>query len=133
MKRWHLVELEDLPWMPRVLRDGATDVLDWMFGKLGMYRQAVGPMRDALEASRQREIVDLCSGGGGGAMAMMGYLGGEADVRMVLTDRYPNATAVARIADERVRYHAEPVDAFAVPRELRGVRTMYSALQRSSK
>jgi len=27
MQRLHLIELEDLPWFPRPIRDGGTDVL----------------------------------------------------------------------------------------------------------
>jgi hypothetical protein len=133
MKRWHLVELEDLPWVPRVIRDGATDVLDWMFARLGMYRPVVDRLRATLAATNQRAIVDLCSGGAGGAMAMAGYLRerGDTETRMTLTDRFPNTHAIERIttaADPRVTYHSAPVDALDVPRELRGVRTMYSAL-----
>ncbi|HUQ01932.1 MAG TPA: hypothetical protein VM261_05515 [Kofleriaceae bacterium] len=135
MKRWHLVELEDLPWVPRVIRDGATDVLDWMFARLKMYLPVVDRLRATLDATAQQDIVDLCSGGAGGALAMSTYLRdrGDAGTRMTLTDRYPSASAIARInananANARLRYHGEPVDALAVPRDLRGVRTMYSAL-----
>jgi hypothetical protein len=131
MKRWHLVELEDLPWVPRVIRDGATDVLDWMFARMQMYRPVVDRLRATLDATAQRDIVDLCSGGAGGALAMATYLRdrGDTETRMTLTDRYPSAHAIERIGDDaRLRYHREPVDALAVPRDLRGGRTMYSAL-----
>lgn len=133
MKRWHLVELEDLPWIPRVIRDGATDILDWMFARLRIYEPVVDRLRATLDATGRRDIVDLCSGGAGGAMQMAGYLraSGDTDTRMTLTDRYPSAHAAARIdamADARLRYSRAPVDALAVPRELDGVRTMYSAL-----
>lgn len=133
MKRWHLVELEDLPWVPRVIRDGATDILDWMFGKMRIYAPVVDRLRATLDATGGRDIVDLCSGGAGGALQMYGHLraSGDADTRMTLTDRYPNANAAARIealGDARLRYQRTPVDALAVPGDLRGVRTMYSAL-----
>ena len=133
VKRWHLVELEDLPWFPRVVRDGATDVLDTMFARLGMYRPLAARLRALLDATGAREQVDLGSGGGGGALAMRGYLreAGASDATLVLTDRFPSASAAARVAaraDAGLRYHDGPVDAFAVPAELRGVRTMYSAL-----
>jgi len=131
MKRWHLVELEDLPWVPRVIRDGATDVLDWMMARVRLYRPVVDRLRGALDAAGSREVVDLCSGGAGGAIAMLGYLRerGDTDTTILLTDRYPNQAAAARVAsDPRVTYHPAPVDALAVPAELRGVRTMYSAL-----
>jgi len=133
MKRWHLFELEDQPWVPRAIRDGGTDVLDAMFTRLGMYRPVADRLRALLEATGERQLVDLGSGGGGGALAMQGYLRGDGapGAQLVLTDRFPNASAAARVAgrgDAEVRYHRAPVDAFAVPAELRGVRTMYSAL-----
>jgi hypothetical protein len=133
VKRWHLFELEDQAWVPRVLRDNATDILDWMFARMGMYRPVVGQLQAAVAAAGERDIVDICSGGAGGALAMHGYLReqGGADTRLLLTDRYPNRHAAARVAaagDPTVRYHGAPVDALAVPTELRGVRTMYSAL-----
>lgn len=133
MKRWHLVELEDLPWVPRAIRDGATDVLDWMFAKMRMYGSVVDKLRAMLDATGEREIVDICSGGAGGALAMHGALRerGDTETRLLLTDVYPNHNAAERIAaagDTRVRYHREPVDALSVPSQLRGVRTMYSAL-----
>jgi len=133
VKRWHLVELEDLPWVPRVIRDGARDVLDTMFTRLAVYRPVADRLRDVLAATGARNVVDLGSGGGGGALAMLDDLRaqGAPETRLILTDRFPSASAAARIdarGDARVRYHRAPVDAFAVPAELRGVRTMYSAL-----
>jgi hypothetical protein len=133
MKRLHLVELEDLPWVPRAIRNGATDVLDWLFGRLRMYASVADRLRAMLDATGQRDIVDLCSGGAGGAVAMAGYLRerGDTGAHVVLTDRYPNEAAIARVeelGDPRVRYDRSAVDARAVPRELKGVRTMYTAL-----
>jgi hypothetical protein len=133
VKRWHLVELEDLSWVPAPVKDGARDVLDWMFAKLGMYRPVVSRLRAMLDATGERSLVDLCAGGGGGSLATLDELrrAGDADTRLVLTDRFPSASAAQRIAargDPNLRYHAAPVDAFAVPPDLRGVRTMYSAL-----
>jgi len=130
MKRWHLFELEDFPWVPRAIRDGGTDVLDMMFARMKFYAPVVDKLRALLAATGQRDLVDLCSGGGGGALAMRADLR-PTDTRLTLTDRYPNDNAAARVAaldDAGVRYHRTSVDAFAVPADLRGVRTMYSAL-----
>lgn len=133
VKRWHLFELEDFPWVPRAVRDGATDILDMMFARMKLYAPVVPKLRALLDATALREQVDLGSGGGGGALQMRGELraAGDRETRLTLTDRFPSASAAARVeqlGDPGVRYHREPVDAFAVPAELRGVRTMYSAL-----
>ena len=134
MQRLHLVELEDLPWFPKAIRDGGTDVLDLVFARMGFYRPLVPELVSLMETTGLRRLVDLGSGGGGGALQMVTMLreAGHADVELVLTDRYPNAAAterVRRLGDPLVRWHPEPVDAFHVPPSLPpGIRTMYGAL-----
>ena len=134
MQRVHFVELEDLPWFPRAVRDGGTDVLDKMFSLMGFYRALVPELVALMEVTGRRRLVDLCSGGGGGAMAMRTLLReqGHTELEIVLTDRYPSAAAAERVralGDPGVRWHSEPVDAFHVPPGLpTGIRTMYSAL-----
>jgi hypothetical protein len=134
MQRVHLVEPEDLPWFPRPIRDGGTDVLDLMFATMGFYRALVPELMTLMETTGMRRLVDLCSGGGGGATAMRALLReqGHTDLELVLTDRYPNAAAAARVqalGDPKARWHTEPVDAFHVPPGLpAGIRTMFSAL-----
>ncbi|MDX2086973.1 MAG: hypothetical protein SFX73_03935 [Kofleriaceae bacterium] len=131
MQRVHLVELEDLAWVPRAVRDGATDVLDYLFARVHFYRPLVDVFTKALAATGARTVVDLCSGGGGGALYLAHVLRerGQTDVRFVLTDLHPNEAARERIGSEQgLAYHPTPVDAMAVPAELRGLRTMFSAL-----
>lgn len=134
MQRIHLVELEDLPWVSAAVRDGATDVLDFLFARIGFYRPLVPELMALMDTVGTRRLVDLCSGGGGGAVAMRallrerGYEGHE----LVLSDRYPNVAAMARVqalGDPSVRWHSTPVDAFHVPPGFpMGIRTMYGAL-----
>jgi len=138
VQRVQLIELEDLPWFPRAIRDGGTDVLDLMFARMGFYRALVPELVALMETTGMHRLVDLCSGGGGGAMAMrallyeQGHAQGRRDLELVLTDRYPNAAAAARVrelGDPGVRWHDEPVDAFHVSPGLpTGIRTMYGAL-----
>ena len=131
MKRVHLVELEDLPWVPAAIRDGGTDLLDFLFGKIRFYGPAVDRVATALDASGGTQLVDLCSGGGGGALFVLRELRarGRGEVEALLTDRHPNGAARARVAGlEGVRYHPEPIDAAQVPTSLPGLRTMFGAL-----
>ena len=133
MRRLHFVELEDLPWVPTSIRDGGTDILDLLFAAIGFYRPMVARLQAFIAATGERELVDLCSGGGGGALAMWSLLDEEAKrgLRLTLTDRFPSAAAIARVqalADPRVHYHSEPVDALAATGALPGIRTMFSAL-----
>lgn len=132
MRRLHLFELEDLDWVPRVVRDGGTDLLDLSFAKMGFYDGVVPKLTALLGTTHASRIVDLCSGGGGAALTVRRLLRAAGDeTELVLTDRHPNAAGVERVralGDARTTYRAEPVDALSVPTELAGVRTMSGAL-----
>lgn len=133
MKRLHLIELEDQPWVPRAIRDGATDVLDVLFARAGIYRPVAPVLAAFMETVGERRWLDLCSGGGGGALLMRAELAseGRAPTQLTLTDRYPNEAAQQRVAAlgvATVQYLTAPVDAqHAVP-QVPGIRTMFGAL-----
>lgn len=136
MRRLQLVELEDLSWLPASVRNGATDLLDYAFDRLGFYDGVADALPAALAASGATRIVDLGSGGGGGTMSLRRRLReAGSDVEVVFTDRYPNEAAIARVralGDPRTRYLAEPVDALTGGGPLDGVRTMSGALHHFS-
>lgn len=131
MGRMHLVELEDQPWFPTTLRDGGTAFLEFAERTSGHGRMLVAPLERALDATGETRLVDLCSGGGGPAASIADELAKRGrTVTVTLTDRYPNLPAFERAAREsrgNVVGRAEPVDATAVPAELRGVRTIFNA------
>ena len=85
-------QTEDQPWVPRALRDGATDLLDVLFAKAGVYRPLAPTLVAFMDATGSRAWFDLCSGGGGGVLAMRADLvargAGPADV--TLSDRHPH-------------------------------------------
>ncbi|MRG97552.1 hypothetical protein [Polyangium spumosum] len=133
VQRVQLVELEDLPFLPAAIRDGGTDLLDFGFDLAGFYRGVAPKLVSLLDRTGMTQVIDVCSGGGGGALQAFRALRdeGREDVRFVLTDRYPNEAGRARVAalsDLRLVYREDPVDALAIPPELDGVRTMWSAL-----
>ena len=109
--RLHLVEIHDLASCPPSLRDALTDFLAFTENITGAY-DPVGPLlRRALERTQARRIVDLCSGAGG----PWRRLGARVGVPVILTDLYPYGESVIR------------VDARAVPVELDGFRTIFTA------
>ena len=133
MRRFHLVEIEDQPWCPRVLRDAMTDYLHFVTERFGSYARAAPLLADALRRLGETHIVDLCSGGGGpwpDLVRRIAAAGGPA-VRVRLTDHFPNRAAFARLAKASagaIEGEAEPVDATAVPSRLAGFRTVFTAL-----
>lgn len=140
VRRFHLFEWEDQPWLPRPLRDFITDHLRYTLNEdmrrpinLAIARR----LQALLESTHSRRIVDLCAGGGGPVPALARIFVEElrSPVEIVLTDLYPNVAAFRRLEAQAagvVTGCYEPVDAFDVPNELDGVRTIFTALHHFS-
>lgn len=119
MGRVHLVELHDLPWCPRSLRDALTDFLAFALN-LGRTYDPAGPLlRDAVARAGARRVVDLCSGAGG----PWPCLAPAVAVPVLLTDLYPHRHGAAGA----LPFHPHPVDARAVPASLDGFRTLFTS------
>lgn len=132
MKRMHLVEVEDLSWFPAGLRDMITDLLGTTIEVGHLYDPIVPRLAEALRATGDRSILDLCSGGGGPVPELRRLLSRNhgLDVSVRLSDLYPNLPAFERAAalDPAVTFVETSVDAMQVPPELNGFRTMFSSL-----
>jgi hypothetical protein len=129
--RLHLFELEDQSWFPATIRDLATDYLHFVEKRFSLHRPAVELVAETLRASQATHIVDLCSGGGGPIPPLLEELAalGLSPTAM-LTDRFPNAAAFQQASSAstgRISFLAQPVDARAVPADLKGMRTMFNA------
>lgn len=131
--RWNVFELEDFAWFPAWLRDPATDYLKFLADATGSYGPAISPLATLLIASRQNQILDLCSGGGGGLLSI--FLAVEKAVghslSAVLTDKFPNHDA-AQKKFPRVSYSERSVDATEVHEDLAGVRTLFTSIHHFS-
>jgi len=129
--RLQLFELEDQPWFPATIRDLATDWMHFIEARFGIHQPAVPLVAELLRTSRAMCIVDLCSGGSGPMPALLSDLAAQGvSVDIILTDRFPNQQAFERVAagsNGRISFRATPVDARAVPHELRGLRTLFNA------
>ena len=99
MDRCHLFELEDQPWFPGVVRDLATDYLQFIQDRFRIDRAMTPLVRRALDEGRATRIVDLCSGGSGPLLGLVTDLAAEGrPVCATLTDLFPNVAAFAKIA-----------------------------------
>jgi hypothetical protein len=113
MKRVHLIEIHDLDWCPRSVRNGETDYVQFVIATTKPYAVMVPILASALECSGTRQVLDLCSGAAGPWLWLQPVLAERGVlVSVCLTDKYPNP---------------EAVDAMRVPDELTGFRTMFSA------
>jgi hypothetical protein len=132
MKRLHLFEFEDQAWFPRPLRRLLTDVLQHQLVHFGTYNGMIPKIRHAMECTGCDRIVDLCSGSGGPVLQIREGLATREGYRVdvVLTDKFPDPEVIQHIesiGNGHARYQPESVDATAVPRGLRGFRTLFSS------
>jgi hypothetical protein len=131
-RRHHFFEVEDLPWVPRVLRNLITDVLrEGIVLRTDAYGAVAPVLASVIHEQRATCVIDLCSGAGGPWTKLKAQLDEQdAAVELVMTDKYPNVAALEcardRIGDGRTRYETESVDAVRVPARLRGVRTLFT-------
>lgn len=130
MRRLHLLELEDQAWFPATVRDLATDYLQFAQTATGMHKTMTPLIREALARGNTTHIIDLCSGGSGPLVAVIGTLRQSGiEATATLTDLFPNLPAFERAASESkgaIDYVSTAVDARAVPRELKGLRTLFN-------
>lgn len=128
MGRIQYFEIEDLHWFPSFLRDPMTDFLQFVSNKMNVYQSVIPVMDDILKKNKEQHIIDLASGGGGGLIRVVEELQKtNPELKITLTDFYPNIEAFKRtkVRNPRFEYLEQPVDARAVPSELKGFRTMF--------
>ncbi len=85
-----------------------------------------------------RDVLDLCSGGGGPWFGLVRDFEGEQHfpIRIRLTDKYPNQEAFEKVLTSpmsMVEFDPQPVDVAEVPIDLRGFRTMFSSFHHFRK
>jgi len=130
--RLHLFEFEDLEWFPDIIRQSQTDYLHFVITKAKAYKPAASLVKEALDKTNTNEIIDLCSGGGGGTDAFhknLEEITGK-QIKMTLSDKYPNIPAfemIKNLSGGKIDYIKESIDAVNVPSNLKGMRTMFSA------
>lgn len=128
MGRIHLFEFEDQKWFPAFLRNYGTDFLQFLSNKSGMYKPVIPLLEDLLKDNKTNTIIDLASGGGGGLIWINSELDKEIhDLRIILTDYYPNLSAFeyTKKQSDNFEYYSNSVDARHVPSELKGIRTQF--------
>lgn len=125
--RIHLFEFSDQPWYPQVFRRIQTDYLQFVTTRGAGHQNLIPLFARALQQAGTLDIVDLCSGATGPWARLRAQLKQAGlNVKVTLTDKYPNPEAVNKwVSQEGIEYLTEPVDAMNVPNHLQGMRTMF--------
>jgi hypothetical protein len=130
VRRRQLVEIEDLAWCPKAVRNGGTDWLAFMANTTKVFSAVAPAIRRAMDAAGTAQVLDLCSGSGGPWLTLERELAKSGAVAVELSDRFPNIAAFRDLHERshgRVRFRAESIDAADVPPALAGVRTFFNA------
>lgn len=131
MPRIHLFEFEDQSWFPGFIRDYMTDFLQFASKTFDIYQGITGILQKGISAAGNNQIIDLGSGGGGGWIRLSKQLAEEnPDLRITLTDFYPNISAFEKIKNhsDLIEYVPTSVDAREVDPSLKGLRTQFLSL-----
>ncbi len=132
MKRFHALEWEDLSWFPTSWRDYSTDYLRFIAVKFDIYKPTVPIIIKGLEKSEKKIWVDLASGGGGGLLKLASTIKAtNPELKILLTDFFPNEKAFLRMKQEMpdtFDYEKSPVNALSPPTHLGGTfKTLFAA------
>jgi hypothetical protein len=128
MARVHLFEFEDQKWFPAFLRNYLTDFLQYGSNKFNLYSNVTPILKKGIDCGGSLEVIDLCSGGGGGLISLAKTLKADyPDLKIRLTDFYPNKSAFdyTQSQSDVFEFVAESVDARKVPSHLKGLRTQF--------
>ena len=131
MGRLHLFEFEDQTWLPGVIRDGMTAILNIIEEKAKLYIAIVPCLRSILRELKCEKIVDLCSGSGGPWKYLIGCLvdSETSSLEVFLSDKFPsfNILELDTFQASKLKFAPYPVDATNVPKELTGFRTIFGS------
>lgn len=133
MKRIQLFEFEDLKWFPDFLRVPMTNYLVALHKKFQTAPVIAQQLQELLHKTNSNEVIDLCSGGGGPMELVYEELTkkeGFEELKIRLTDLYPNAEAAERInhKHQSLHYVTDKIDATNVQGKSHVVRTMICSL-----
>lgn len=131
MSRIHLFEFEDLPWFPQVIREGMMDYLRHMISWVEFYKPAAELIKRTLEQSGEKQIIELCAGGGGGVLKMKKYLRDlDCPAKVFLSDLYPNVGTYEKLKEQthgEIDFIPASVNALNVSGDVKGMRVMFTA------
>ena len=131
MKRIHLFEFEDFQWFPDFLRNYMTDFLQFLTNKTKLFKPVIPIIEKGIKKSGTNQIIDLCSGGGGGLLWISEELQKkDPDLKIIMSDLYPNIPAFeyTKQQGKNFDYIPDSVDARDIPSKLKGLRTQFLSL-----
>lgn len=132
MKRKQLFEFEDFEWLPKIIRNGVTNLIV-VYHKYAKTSDAISELVMSLHKQHAfDQITDLGSGSGGPMLDVVDKINKSnsiASINLVLTDLHPNPKYVQRIngKSNHVTYHDKSIDATNIKQVPPGLKTMIAS------
>jgi hypothetical protein len=133
VKRLELFEFEDYEWLPKVIRNGITNLLMVLHRMAGTSDVIVKLIEEMREKSKFNQLVDMGSGSGGPMFEVIKKLNSKSEddkFDLVLSDYYPNVQTVEKINTQKianVSYLADSLDATDLSEAPEGLKTMIAS------
>lgn len=121
LPRLQLFEFNDAPWAPAVLRETLVESLSRTLRWGHMLDGLVAPLARCLQQAGTSKVLDLCSGAGAPADVLCTAMVRRShDVYFLMSDLYPAIAEweALRVANKRLSFVPEPLDATRIPPEL---------------
>lgn len=136
--KFRFFEFEDMPWLPKIIRDGMTDYLRLILNNGNLYEPVSPLILQLLQHTGAKQGIDLCSGGGGSVEQIQKNIQQkyQQQIPFTLTDKFPNINAyqfIKKKTNGKINYFSLPVNAAQVDPSLKGVRTIFSAFHHFDK
>jgi len=136
MFRWQLFEFEDYAWYPNIFRIGQTSYLRLLMEYFDVFNAAIPILEDLVANSKHKNIIDLCSGGGGTMYILWKkYTKKSKTFNVTLSDLYPNLPAFKAIKTQtngNIDYIDKPINALNIPSHITGIRTIFNGFHHFS-
>jgi hypothetical protein len=133
MKRIHLFEFEDQPWLPASIRTAMTNLIVVFHKMTGTHEVIERLLLKVREGHNFSRIVDIGSGSGGAMPEVLRRINekeGKEKVDLLLTDLHPNPDFVKKINNKNIpylKYQKEPLDATRLESAPEGLKTMVNS------
>lgn len=130
--RLNIKEFHETKYCPAWLRDYLTDFLAFFAYHINPYKTICPVLKNALQQSKQRRIIDFCTGSGRYMIKILRNINGSADnYQALVCDKFPHQQSmreIAKLSGGKVEYIPESVDILTIKQVPEGIRTIFSGI-----
>lgn len=133
MRRLHLIEIHEQPWLPEIFRSMFRRFLGLFLTKTNTFKNAYPLFSDFLVKANAERVIDLCSGSGDAIKLLNDYHQktntDNKKIKLCMSDIYPekdNHTILK--TDSNITFYKSPIDILNLPEDIPKVRTIINAL-----